>query len=189
MRHLFLLPVLALSLAAQDTYKVDPVHSEVTFKVRYLVGKTAGSFSRFGGTVVMDEKAIAKSSVQITVEAGSVSTNNEARDKHLRTADFFDVEKFPTFTFTSVAVKEVGKGKLQVTGDFTMRGVTKRITVPVASLGATLNPRNQKVMAAWQTAFTIQRKDFGISYGLTDAANVVVGNDVDIDMTILAEKQ
>jgi len=191
MRQMFTIPalLLALPVLAQDTYKVDPVHSEVGFKVRYLVGKTAGSFGKFSGTVVFDDKKIDRSSVQFEIDAASISTNNEGRDKHLRTPDFFDVAKFPTLSFKSVSVKEVAKGKLAVTGDFTLRGVTKRITVPVTSLGATLNPRSQKVMAAWNGAFTIQRKDFGMAYGLTDAANVVVGNDVDIELNIIAEKQ
>lgn len=181
--------VLSLPAAAQDTYKVDAAHSEVTFKVRYLVGKVSGSFGAFSGTVVVDEQDPAKSSVDFTIQAASINTNNEARDKHLRTADFFEVEKHPTLTFKSVSVKEVAKGKLEVTGDFTLRGVTKRITVPVSNLGASIHPRSQKVNAAFQTAFTIQRKDYGMNYGLTDAANIVVGNEVDIELTILAEKQ
>ena len=181
--------ILALPAAAQDTYKVDAIHSEVTFKVRYLVGKVSGSFGAFSGTVVVDEQNPAKSSVDFTIQATSINTNNEARDKHLRAADFFEVEKFPTLSFKSVAVKEVAKGKLEVTGDFTLRGVTKRITVPVTNLGASIHPFSKKVNAAFQTAFTIQRKDYGMAYGLTDAANIVVGNDVEIELTILAEKQ
>ena len=181
--------ILALPVVAQDIYKVDAAHSEVTFKVRYLVGKVSGSFGTFSGTVVVDERNPAKSSVEFTIQAASINTNNEARDKHLRTADFFDVEKFPTLTFKSVAVKEVAKGKLEVTGDFTLHGVTKRITVPVTNLGASIHPRSQKVNAAFQTAFTIQRKDYGMTYGLTDAASVVVGNDVEIELTVLGEKQ
>ncbi len=180
---------LALPMQAQDTYKVDPVHSEVGFKVRYLVGKTAGVYSKFSGIITLDEKDLSKSKVEVTVEAASITTHNEARDKHLRTPDFFDVEKFPTLSFKSVAVKEVAKGKLEVTGDFTMRGVTKRITVPVANLGASVHPRSKKAMVAFSAAFTVQRKDYGVSYGLADAGNVVVSNDVDIELTLLAEKQ
>lgn len=191
MRQLFTIPALlfALPVLAQDTYKVDAVHSEVGFKVRYLVGRTAGSFGKFQGTVVFDEKKVAGSSVLLEIDAASVNTNNEARDKHLRAADFFDVAKFPTLSFKSTDVKEVAKGKLSVTGDFTLRGITRRITVPVTSLGATLNPRSGKVMAAWQASFTIQRKDFGMAYGLSDAASVVVGNDVEIELNIIGEKQ
>ncbi len=193
MRSLALiLPVLALTalpaLAQTSTYKVDSVHSEVGFKVRYLVGKTAGAFSKYTGTVMVDDKDVTKSRVELTVDAASVNTNNEARDKHLRTADFFDVEKHPTLSFTSVAVKEVAKGQLEVTGDFTLRGVTKRITVPVKSLGATINPRTKQTAVAFESAFTIARKDYGVSYGLADAGNVVVGNEVEILLTILANK-
>lgn len=189
LKHALAALILFAPLAAQDTYKVDAVHSEVGFKVRYLVGRVSGSFGKFSGSVVVDEKVPAQSKVEFTVDAASVNTNNEARDKHLRTADFFDVEKFPTLSFKSVAVKEVAKGKLEVTGDFTLHGVTKRITVPVTNLGATLNPRSKKVNAAFSATFTIARKEFGMVYGLTDAANVVVGDEVEISLTILAEKQ
>jgi len=168
---------------------VDPVHSELTFKVRYLVGKVSGSFGQFAGTVIVDEPTHAKSSVNFTVQAASIHTNNEARDRHLRTPDFFDVTKFPTLTFQSVSVRPLSKERLEVTGDFTLRGVTKRMTVPVIHLGTSLHPRTQKRMIAFQTAFTILRKDFGMTYGLTDAANLVVGNDVDVELTVLAEAQ
>ncbi len=193
MKHLHL-SIAALILAVTpafaqvSTYSVDGYHSEVGFKVRYLVGKTAGSFSKYGGTLKVDEKDITKSSVEVTVDAASVNTNNEARDKHLRTPDFFDVEKFPTLSFKSVAVRQLAPGKLEVTGDFTLRGVTKRITVPVTSLGATTHPMTKKTVAAFETSFTIARKDYGVSYGLADAANVVVGNEVDINLTIFANK-
>lgn len=187
-----ILPTLILAtlptFAQVSTYAVDGYHSEVGFKVRYLVGKTAGSFSKYGGTLKVDERDITKSSVEVTVDAASVNTNNEARDKHLRTPDFFDVEKFPTLYFKSVAVRQIAPGKLEVTGDFTLRGVTKRITVPVTSLGSSVHPMTKKTMAAFETSFTIARKDYGVSYGLADAANVVVGNEVDIHLTILANK-
>lgn len=192
MRSMLVIPALILAaspaFAQVTTYKVDNIHSEVGFKVRYLVGKTAGAFSKYSGTVQVDEKDVTKSSVEVVVEAASVNTNNEARDKHLRTADFFDVEKFPTLSFKSTGVREVSKGKLGVTGDFTLRGVTKRITVPVSSLGATINPRTKQTAVAFDATFTIARKDFGVSYGLADAANVVVGNEVEIQLTILANK-
>ena len=140
MRHTFrtLLATLALAAVpalAQDVYKIDPVHSEVSFKVGHLLAKTSGRFSKFAGTIKVDTADISRSSVDVTIEAASITTDNEARDKHLKSAEFFDVEKFPTITFKSTSVKEVAKGKLEITGNFTMHGVTKRITFPILNAG------------------------------------------------------
>ncbi|MBI3130895.1 MAG: YceI family protein [Acidobacteria bacterium] len=188
MRSLFrtFLPALVLlaPLAAQDTYKIDAVHSEVSFKVRHLVAKTSGRFTKFEGTVNVDTKDITKSTVEVKIDAASVNTDNEGRDKHLRTADFFDVEKFPTITFKSTSVKEVAKGMLEVTGDFTMRGVTKRITFPISNAGTRAGMRPGSVVAGFiDGALKIKRQDFGITYGPG-----VLGDDIEISLNIEAGK-
>ncbi len=177
--------LLALPLAAQDTYKIDAVHSEVSFKVRHLVAKTSGRFTKFEGTVIVDTKDITKSTVDVKIDAASVNTDNEGRDKHLRTADFFDVEKFPAITFKSTSVKEVAKGMLEVTGDFTLRGVTKRITFPIANAGTRAGMRPGSVVAGFiDGALKIKRQDFGITYGPG-----VLGDDIEISLNIEAGKQ
>ena len=140
MRHPFrtvlaVLALAALPALAQDTYKIDPVHSEVSFKIRHLLAKVNGRFTKFSGLIKVDTKDISKSSVEVTIEAASINTDVEARDKHLRSDAFFDVAKYPTITFKSTSVKEVAKGKLEVTGDFTLHGVTKRITFPISNAG------------------------------------------------------
>ena len=115
MRHPFRAVFAALALAAlpalaQDVYKIDPVHSEVSFKIRHLLAKTSGRFTKFGGTIKVDTADISKSSVEVSIDAASINTDNEGRDKHLKTADFFDVEKFPTITFKSTSVKSIKTG-------------------------------------------------------------------------------
>jgi polyisoprenoid-binding protein YceI len=168
MRHPFRAILATLALAAlpalaQDTYKIDPVHSEVSFKIRHLLAKTSGRFTKFTGTIKVDTADISKSSVEVSIEAASINTDNEARDKHLKGAEFFDVEKFATITFKSTSVREVVKGKLEVTGDFTLHGVTKRITFPITNAGTMPGMQPGSVVAGFTDgAVTINRNDFGI---------------------------
>ncbi|MFN7959028.1 MAG: YceI family protein [Holophagaceae bacterium] len=189
MRHPFRAVFAALALAAlpalaQDVYKIDPVHSEVSFKIRHLLAKTSGRFTKFGGTIKVDTADISKSSVEVSIDAASINTDNEGRDKHLKTADFFDVEKFPTITFKSTSVKEVAKGKLEVTGDFTLRGVTKRITFPITAAGTQPGMKPGTVVAGFiDGALTINRNDYGIKYGPG-----VLGDEVAISLNIEAGK-
>jgi len=168
MRHPFravlaVLALAALPALAQDTYKIDPVHSEVSFKIRHLLAKTSGRFTKFAGTIKVDAADISKSSVDVTIEVASLNTDNEGRDKHLKTAEFFDVEKFPTITFKSTSVKEVAKGKLEVTGDFTLHGVTKKVTIPITNAGTQPGMKPGTVVAGFvDGAVTINRNDYGI---------------------------
>ena len=168
MRHPFRVLLASLALAAlpamaQDVYKIDPVHSEVSFKVGHLLAKTSGRFTKFSGAITVDPANISKSSVEVTIEAASITTDNEARDKHLKSPDFFDVEKFPTITFKSTSVKEVAKGKLEVAGDFTMHGVTKHITFPITNAGTQAGMQPGSVVAGFiDGALTLNRNEFGI---------------------------
>jgi len=174
----------ALPLGAQDTYKIDPVHSEVSFKIRHLLAKTSGRFTKFSGTIKVDTADISKSSVDVIIEAASINTDNEARDKHLKTAEFFDVEKFATITFKSTSVKEVVKGKLEVTGDFTLHGVTKRITFPITNAGTMSGMQPGSVVAGFTDgAVTINRNDFGIK-----TYPGALGDEVAISLNIEAGK-
>jgi len=189
MRHPFrsllaALALVALPAMAQDTYKIDPVHSEVSFKIRHLLAKTSGRFTKFSGSIKVDSADISKSSVEVSIEAASINTDNEGRDKHLKTPDFFDVEKFPTITFKSTSVKEVAKGKLEITGDFTLRGVTKRITFPIINAGTQPGMKPGTVVAGFiDGTLTINRNDFGIKYGPG-----LLGDDVAISLNIEAGK-
>jgi polyisoprenoid-binding protein YceI len=189
MRHPFravlaVLALAALPALAQDTYKIDPVHSEVSFKIRHLLAKVSGRFTKFSGDIKIDTKDISKSSVEVSIEVASLNTDNESRDKHLKTPDFFDVEKFPAITFKSTSVKEVAKGKLEVTGDFTLHGVTKRITFPITNAGTQPGMKPGTVVAGFTDgALTINRNDFGIK-----TFPGALGDDVAISLNVEAGK-
>ncbi len=185
--HTFRLLLPALLLVAPafaaDTYKIDAVHSEVGFKVRHLVSRVSGRFTKFDGTIQLDEKNIQNSNVSVNIEAASINTDNVSRDTHLRSADFFEVAKFPTITFRSTSVKEVSKGQLEVTGDFTMHGVTKRIILPITSLGGMASPFKD-FRAGFEGNLKVNRQDYGVKGGTP-----VVGDDVDISISVEAVKQ
>lgn len=189
MRHPFrtvlaVLALAALPALAQDVYKIDPVHSEVSFKVRHFLAKVSGRFTKFSGTIKVDSADVSKSSVEVSIDAASINTDVEARDKHLRSDAFFDVAKYPTITFKSTSVKEVAKGKLEITGDFTMHGVTKTITFPITNAGSQPGPKPGTVMAGFiDGALSVNRQDYGVSYG-----KGIVGDDVAISLNVEAGK-
>ncbi len=174
----------SLLLLGQDVYRVDPVHSDASFKIRHLLSKTTGTFSKIDGTIVHYPNAIQKSSVVFTIESNSIDTNNEARDKHLRGDDFFDVQKFPELRFVSTkVVAGSSSSELLVTGNFTLRGITKVITVPVTFLGSTPTPFKD-IRAGFETMFKINRNEFGIVYG-----KGILGEDVEISLNVEAIKK
>ena len=189
MRHPFrtvlaVLALAALPVLAQDTYTIDPVHSEASFKIRHLLSKVSGRFTRFTGTIKVDTADISKSTVEVSIEAASITTDNEARDKHLRSADFFDVAKFPVISFKSTAVKEVAKGKLEVTGDFTLHGVTKRISFPISNAGTQPGMKPGTMVVGFvDGALTINRNDFGIK-----TYPGMLGDEVAISLNVEAGK-
>lgn len=189
MRHplralLATLALAALPALAQDAYTIDPVHSEVSFKIRHLLAKTSGRFTKFSGTIKVDPADMSKSSVEVTIDAASINTDNEKRDAHLRTPDFFDVAKYPTITFKSTSVKEVAKGKLEVTGNFTMHGVTKQITIPITNAGTQPGMQPGTVVAGFvDGSLTLNRYDFGIK-----TYPGALGEEVAISLNVEAHK-
>jgi len=175
----------ALALAAPVTYKVDADHSGINFTIRHFVSNVPGLFKDFDGTIVYDKDNPASSKVEFTVQAASIDTGNADRDKHLRTADFFDVEKFPTMTFSSTQVKAVDKDTLEVTGDLTMHGVTKKVTIPVDFLGTVKTPKSEK--AGFESSFTVNRKDYGIIWNRVMDTGPVLGEDVKVTISVEAD--
>ncbi|MDQ6764591.1 MAG: YceI family protein, partial [Verrucomicrobiota bacterium] len=123
------------AFGAPETYKIDPVHSSITFKVRHLFSFVTGKFTKFDGTFAVDPDALPGSTVTATVQTASVDTANGKRDEDLKGADFFDAAKFPEMTFKSKSVKPTGKDSADITGDFTMHGVTKDLTLHAQFLG------------------------------------------------------
>jgi polyisoprenoid-binding protein YceI len=183
---LLLLP--ALAVADPAVYKVDADHSGVGFSIRHFVSNVPGHFRDFDGVIKYDKQNPAASSVEFTVKAASIDTSNNDRDEHLRGPDFFDVQKFPSLTFTSTKVAAKDADTLEVTGNLTLHGVTKPVTIPVEVLGTAKTPNGEK--AGFQTSFTINRKDYGIVWNrVLDAGGSVLGDDVKINIDIEANRQ
>jgi len=163
-RHIFATAVAALLLtlpaAAQtSTWKIDPNHSGVQFVIRHMgVSNIHGSFGNVTGTISWDEKDQTKSSVEAVIDATTVNTTVAARDKHLKSADFFNVEKYPTLTFKSTAVKKVN-GKLQLVGDLTLAGVTKSVTFDVEG-PSTPRTMKGKTISGFSASGTLKRSEF-----------------------------
>ena len=169
---------------AADTYSVDAVHSEASFQIRHLVGKVRGHFADFKGTVQIDQAKPGASSVEFSIKAATIDTGVADRDKHLRSADFFDVEKFPEITFKSTKIAPVGKDRYDVTGTFSMHGVTKTVTLPVSFLGFGKDPWGND-RAGFEVTTTLNRKDYGIVWNKTlDAGGVMLGEDVAVTITL-----
>ena len=169
--------------ASAETYGIDPVHSSVGFTIRHLVGRTSGSFADFSGSIAYDEAKPTAASFAGTVQIGSIDTGNEKRDGHLKSADFFDAEKFPTMGFASTSAKSTKAG-LEVTGDLTLHGVTKSIVIPVEVLGVGMNPMSKKPVAGFSAEFVIARSDFGVNSWVDKAG--VMGDEVKITLLIEA---
>jgi polyisoprenoid-binding protein YceI len=176
--------LLSLTAAAQDTWQLDPLHSSAQFSVRHLgVSTVRGAFTKVSGTVQYDPANPAKSSIQATIDAASVDTRVEMRDNDLRSARFFDVQKFPTITFQSKKVEAAGAGKLKVTGDLTIHGVTKQVVLDVDGPTAPINdPMGKDRLRMGASATTkINRQDFGVS-ALPGAVGDEITLTLDVEM-------
>ena len=172
-----------------DTFVVDKGHSEVGFQIRHMMTKVRGRFTDFEGRIETDRAKPQDSSVELTIQATSIDTANENRDKDLRSADFFDVVKYPTITFKSTRITPKGKDTYDVTGTLTMRGVSKEITLPVSFLGFMKNQRGTDT-AGFETAVTLNRKDFGITWNRTlDAGGVLLGDEVYVSINLETRKE
>ena len=164
-------------------YKIDPAHSTIGFAIRhYEINWVDGRFKDFEGTVRYDDKDVTKSSVEFTAKATSIDTGVEARDKHLRTADFFEVEKYPTLSFKSTRVERKGNDAYVLHGDLTLKGVTKPVQLPFRVAGAIKDPRgNTRFGVAAQTK--VNRRDFGINFGgAMDGGGLSIGDEVNITL-------
>lgn len=179
----------ALPTFALETHSVDTAHSTVGFSIRHMVGRVTGTFDDFAIALTLDRANPAASSVEFRIKATSIDTRNAKRDEHLRAADFFDVAKYPEIVFKSTKVVPTGQDRYDVTGNFTMHGVTKSLTLPVAYLGTMKDPRgNEK--AGFEIETTINRKDFGIVWNAAlDAGSLVLGDEVAVKITLETQKQ
>jgi polyisoprenoid-binding protein YceI len=177
----------ATTQLATGTWTIDPVHSTVGFSVRHLmVSKVRGSFDEFSGAITVAEDGTP--SVRAEIAVGSVNTRNEQRDAHLKAADFFDVEKYPTATFVSTAVRADGD-RYVVDGDFTLKGVTRPVSLDLEFNGA--NPgMGYGEVAGFEASVVLNRKDFGIEIDMPlETGGAVVGDKVTVTLEIEATKQ
>lgn len=178
----------ALAAAQPAAFKADPVHSKVGFSIRHIVSEVDGRFKDFDGAISYDSKHPEGSAVQFTVQAAAIDTGNADRDKHLKSPDFFDAAKFPTLTFTSTKVAAKGGNVFDVTGNLTIKGVTKTITIPAKFRGEAKTPMGDR--AGFESSFTINRLDYGVAWNRAiEGGGAMLGDDVDIAIRIEAVRQ
>ena|SRR5271165_5867404 len=171
------------------TWQIDPNHSAAQFSVRHMMISTVrGQFQKMTGTAEFDPANPAKSGIDVTIDAASVDTRQEMRDKDLKSPNFFDVEKYPTLTFKSKRVVAAGPGKLKLTGDLTIHGTTKEVTFDVDGPTAPIKDQRGTQHVGASATTTISRKDFGMLYNKAlETGGVLVGDEVnltiDVEMT------
>lgn len=182
-----LIAVLLLSLplsAFASTWVLDNDHSTAQFKVRHLmISNVKGTFEKISGTLNLDDKDITKSKVDVTIETASLNTNIKKRDDHLRSPDFFDVAKFPAMTFTSTKVEKNGEDGLKVTGNLTIKGVTKTVVLTVEGLTPEVKDPWGNARRGASATTAVNRKDFGVNWNKTmDNGGMVVAEEVAIQL-------
>jgi polyisoprenoid-binding protein YceI len=180
-------PAAAKGTPDLTTYKIDTVHSELTFRIRHLLGRVAGTFGEWGGVVNIDEATPANSSVEVDIKTASIDTRVADRDTHLRTPDFFDAEKHPKITFRSTNVTVQGE-TVRVVGDLTIRGRTKPVVLVGTYEGKFKDPWG-KMRTAFIASGTINRQDFGVSYNAPFEKIGQIGDEVWIEIAIEAVQQ
>jgi polyisoprenoid-binding protein YceI len=173
-------------IASAALWNIDPDHSNVGFKVRHLmVSNVKGSFEKFTGVVDINDKDITKSKVEVTIDTSSINTNVQKRDEHLRSADFFDVARYPTMTFVSKKVAKAGKDNLKVTGDLTLHGVTREVVLDVEPLALESKDPWGNLRRGTTATTKINRKDFGLVWNKAlETGGVAVGEEVLITLEI-----
>ncbi|MFP7656208.1 YceI family protein [Chryseobacterium proteolyticum] len=182
----FMLAFLSIAGFAQSTWKVDPMHSSVNFNIKHMgISFVQGRFDKFDGRVVSSGKDLDKATFNFNVVTGSVNTGVEMRDKHLKSADFFDAEKFPTMTFESGSITKDKNNTYILKGKLTIKDVTKEISIPVTYGGVTKNQQGKEILG-FQTKFTVNRLDYNIKYDPTGAG---VAKDVDVNLYFELIKQ
>jgi polyisoprenoid-binding protein YceI len=193
-RYLIAVSVLVLGAVLSpklyaDEYTVDPAHSSVGFTTTHLmVSRVSGQFDKFEGTVNYDPSNLDASKVDMKVETSSVDTHNEKRDTHLKSPDFFDAEKFPAITFVSKKIAKEGD-KYTITGDLTIKDVTKEVTLPATIAGPVNGPMGGPIIGITATG-KINRQDYGVKWNKTlDSGGVMVSDDVDINVSLEAHKK
>ena len=179
-----------VTMNAQSSWKVDPAHSKVSFSVSHMViSDVTGRFNDFDATLVQMKDDLSDSKLTATIKTKSIDTDNEGRDKHLKSADFFDAEKFPEITFLGKSFEKTGKDTYKISGDLTMHGATKQVVLDTKFNGQMTDPWGN-VRAGFKATGIVNRKDFGIIYNKTlEAGGLLIGEDVGIVINVEMVKE
>jgi polyisoprenoid-binding protein YceI len=174
-----------MSTQTKTLWKIDPSHSEVQFKVKHLVISTVtGNFGSYDGQIETDGDNFENAKATFTVDIDSISTNNEDRDQHLKSDDFFNAEEYPQLKFESSNFEKVGDGEYKVTGNMTIRDITKEVELDVVH-GGTVGDQYGQTKAGFEVEGTINRKEFGLTWdAVTEAGNVVVGDKIKLQLNV-----
>jgi len=171
---------------AVSTWKIDPAHSVAEFKVKHMmISNVKGRFTGVSGALYLDENNVANSRVEASIDAGSISTGDAQRDGHLKSADFFDVEQYPTLTFRSTRVVPAGEGELKAAGELTIHGVTREVTFAVEGPTAPAKDPWGNTRVAVSATTKINRKDFGLTWNAAlETGGILVGDEVTITLEV-----
>jgi polyisoprenoid-binding protein YceI len=169
----------------EETYAIDPVHSNVGFRVKHLFSNVTGRFNDFSGTLQGDPAKPEEAKVNVEIRVASIDTKDAKRDLHLRSDEFFDVEKFPTIQFVSKKVHRTGQDTAFVTGDLTMRGITKEVILQTKFLGRGKGMTG-RIHTGWEAQTALKRSDFGLTWNKAIEGTQLVGDDIQIDLQIEA---
>ena len=170
-----------------NAWRIDAGHSELSFTIRHFVSRVRGGFGQWSGTIIVDTTSMGRGSVEVTIQAASIDTQNENRDRDLRSANFFEVEKYPTITFRSTKVEGTAND-LTVTGDLTIRGITKPVVLKGRYLGHTVDNRGGQRIG-FEATTTINRLDYGVSWNrVAEGGGAMLGDEVKIDIVVAGTK-
>ena len=179
------------SFAATSSWNIDPAHSTASFKVKHMmISNVTGNFRGVQGKIVINDADLKKSKVDVTIAATSIDTGIKKRDNHLRSADFFDVAKYPNLTFVSTQVKGVSGSGFTLVGDLTIHGVTKEVELAVSELSAEIKDPWGNTRKAAKATTKINRKDFGLNWNtVLETGGVLVGDEIQIELEVQFIKQ
>lgn len=174
--------------AQAPTWKIDPVHSELTFRIRHYVTRVRGTFAKWDGVITAEPASLNKGAVAVTIDSKSIDTNNETRDNHLKSNDFFATDSFPTLTFKSSKVDVKGES-IKVYGDLTIRGITKAVVLEGAYNGVTKDAQGKERMG-FDASTRINRMDYKVTWNRAlEGGGAMLGDEVEINITVEAVKQ
>ena len=186
----FALVISALTMNAQTTWKLDLVHSKISFNISHMViAEVTGRFTDFDLSLVQTKDDLTESKLDATIKVNSINTDNEGRDKHLRSADFFDAEKYPEIKFVSKSFEKTGKNSYKITGDLTIHGTTKPVVLDAKYNGSVNDPWGT-TRAGFKATTTINRKEFGIVYNKAlETGGFLIGEDVEVIINVELTKE